>query len=93
MIDIPDKYKQFIEDNKDFFPDLDAIANKIWESTDNSDVIDCKRISFLSKCNLLSVKFVNFEEYMKKIFLLREKEDIEEIVNMEITSQLIKKFY
>lgn len=96
MIDIPDKYKQFIEDNKDFFPDLDAIANKIWESTDNSDVIDCKRISFLSKCNLLSVKFVNFEEYMKKIFLLRENEeneDIEEIVNMEITSPSIKKFY
>lgn len=77
---LPERYVKFIGDNKDFFCDLDMIAEKIWTSEDNSDVIDCKRISFLNKCNLLTVKFVKFEDYMNKILSLREQNEIQELV-------------
>jgi hypothetical protein len=69
---LPEKYINFIKENNDFFCDLDDIAEKIWSSKDNSDVIDCKRIPYLNKCNLMSIKFVKLEHFMNKIIKLRD---------------------
>lgn len=78
--ELPDKYDLFVKNNKELFPDLDEIANKIWLSDNNSDIIDCKRISFINKCNLTSIKFIKFNEFMDKIKILRgETETTEQI--------------
>ncbi len=75
-IELPEKYKQFVENNRDLFPDLTEIAEKIWTSSDNSELIDCRRISFVNKCNLLCVKFVGFNNFMSRISYLRDEIEV-----------------
>ena len=79
--DVPDKYKQFIEANPDFFPDLSRLAETIWINDDNSLIIDCRRVSFLNKCNLLGIKFIKFNDFMEKIVPLRDDIEVPNVVH------------
>lgn len=47
----------------EIFVKLSHIVNKISENKSNSDVIDCTRISYLNKCNLIGLKNVSFLNY------------------------------
>lgn len=69
--ELPKIYKEFVENNRDIFPDLSKISDQIWINSDNTHLLDCKRISFVNKCNLLCVKFVSFNDFMQRIIGLR----------------------
>ena len=64
---IPDNYKKIVENNEDIFPNLDAITDKIWNNEGTNETIECKRVPYINKCNLMCVKFVSFDEYKKVI--------------------------
>lgn len=72
--DVPEKYKEIIDKNPDIFPDLDKISHQIWSDENNSSVIECKRVPYISKCNLLGINFVLYSQYMNK---MRPVENIE----------------
>lgn len=76
MHNIPEKYIEFIEENTSIYPNLSESANRIWSGDRVWEIIDCKRINFLSKCNLLEVKHVSYNDYFSKIKLLRENTDV-----------------
>jgi len=84
--DVPDKYKSIIESNPEIFPNLDNVSDKIWSDENNSSVIECKRVPYISKCNLLGVNFVDFTSYIE---IMRNK-----ITNIEIENNdpVITKF-
>lgn len=86
--DLPEKYKKFVEENKDIFPDLSIISDQIWNNTDNSHLIDCKRISYVNKCNLLCVRFVSFDEFMSRLLCLRDR-DIDVDVDVDVNADMI----
>lgn len=67
--DVPNVYKTITND-KNLFPDLGEIVDQIWNGQ-GLNVIECKRIPYLNKCNLLTVPFVSFSEYMKLMIPLR----------------------
>jgi 5'-3' exonuclease len=71
MVNIPEPYMKFAHEHPDFFPDLTESVNKIWTGENASEIIDCKRINFLNKCNLLKVKHITYNEYFYKISKLR----------------------
>jgi 5'-3' exonuclease len=70
-IDVPDEYKKIINDDTDSYPDMDELSEKIWNGTDNTKLIESKRISYFAKCNLKSVKYMDYNEFMKNIKSLR----------------------
>lgn len=76
MYNIPEKYIEFIEQNPTICPKLTETVDRIWNGDRVNEIIDCKRINFLSKCNLLEVKHVPYADYFPKIKLLRETIDI-----------------
>ena len=80
-VELPEKYKSFVENNRDLFPNLTNIAHQIWSNNDNSNLIDCRRVSYVNKCNLLCIKFISFDEYMKRISHLRESDDCKKSEN------------
>ncbi|AYV84104.1 MAG: XRN 5'-3' exonuclease [Hyperionvirus sp.] len=53
-------YEKLLE-NRELFPDMQEYVNKIW-SGDSAEYIDCRRITFITKCVLKKVK--NFTEQM-----------------------------
>ena len=73
---IPEKYNQIVKSN--LFPDLNSIANDIWNGNNTNNIIDCRRIPYLNKCNLVGIEFLSFEKYMNMMYNLRngnEKEN------------------
>ena len=84
-MDLPDEYKIFVENNKDLFPDMNDISEQIWKNTDNSHIIECKRISYVNKCNLLCLQDINFNDFMSKIIVIRNisksKNEVDENYN------------
>lgn len=86
-VDIPEKYKEFVENNRDIYPNLSHIADEIWKGTDNSHLIDCRRISFVNKCNLLAVKPLGFSDFMQRIMFLRDDSN-----NIVIGKNFVKSF-
>lgn len=81
-INVGKKYKLFeevINKNKNLFPDLNEIINKIMQidnetSNYDSDIpIDCRRVSYFSKCTLKTVKDIKYNEFMKVIKPFRGK--------------------
>lgn len=76
MNGISERYNIFITENPEMFPDLTETINRIWTGDNVTEIIDCKRINFLSKCNLKLVPHVTYNTYFKKIKLLRGTEDI-----------------
>lgn len=79
--EIPEKYVNFIESNRDIYPDLSELANLIWENDDNSHLIDCRRISYVNKCNLLTINSVSFNEFMNRIGKLRDGVNLSQNTN------------
>jgi hypothetical protein len=76
MVSIPHEYEEFILQNPQMYPDLNDTVNRIWNGDNVNEIIDCKRVNFLSKCNLLSVNYVSYDEYFQKIKHLRRIEDV-----------------
>lgn len=76
MHNIPEKYIGFIEQNPTIYPNLTETIERIWNGDRVNEVIDCKRINFLSKCHLLEVKHIPYADYFPKIKLLREAGDV-----------------
>lgn len=74
--DIPDKYIDMIKNNTDIFTDLNITVNDLWSNKNTKQIIDCRRIPYLNKCNLLSIKTVKYNEYMKLMYMYRNKTDI-----------------
>jgi len=70
---IPDKYKHVIDENTDIFPDLDKLVDKIWDNENINEIIECKRVPYINKCNLMCVRFVPFDEYKDIIDLDNKK--------------------
>lgn len=70
--DIPSNYAKIINDDNNNFPDMDVIASKIWNGTNNSDLIESKRISYFSKCNLKGINFMDYDEFIKNYIDLRK---------------------
>lgn len=65
-IAVPDNYKSIIDKNNNLFPDLDTIVDKIWNNDSNDEeIIECKRVPYINKCNLTCVPFIKFTDYMK----------------------------
>ena len=62
------RYK-FAKNNPEICPDLDSQINQIWENTNiNSNFyIDCRRVSFITKCVLEKVKNMSYVDFMKLI--------------------------
>ena len=61
-----DGYQKLLENEK-LFPDMDAYVDKIWSSAtkdEPNEYIDCRRITFISKCVLKKVINLSFEEFM-----------------------------
>lgn len=87
MQNIPPSHLEFINMNPDIYPDLTETVNRIWTGDNVNEIIDCKRINFLSKCNLLEVKHVSYLEYFEKIKILRNFGDIP---NINITNLVHK---
>lgn len=80
-----------INNNPQVFPDLDLIINKIMNDdigNENSVPIDCRRVSYLSKCTLKSVKDISFREFMSITKKLREEEN-----NMKYSDKPFKKVW
>lgn len=79
--------KNIVENNPQIFPDLNLIIEKIMDNNNLNDKdipIDCRRVSYLSKCTLRSVKDISFHEFMDKVKTLRKN---------EINIKYIKPFY
>lgn len=74
--ELPEKYKMFVEENRDMFPSIVEIAKIIAENDDNSKIIDCRRISFVNKCHLLNVRYISYDEFMGRISHLRDETEI-----------------
>lgn len=70
-LDISHKYKDLIKSHKDIFIDLDLISDKIWSGYDNKKMIDCRRITFLNKCNLIGLNLISYHDYMNLLTPLR----------------------
>ena len=47
-----------------YFPDLQKIIEIILSKGGTKDIIDCRRITFLNKCNLTCVKTLNYQKYI-----------------------------
>jgi len=65
--DIPEKYKIIVNANANIFPDLDQITEQIWTDENNSSIIECKRLPYISKCNLLGIDFVSYSNFINKL--------------------------
>lgn len=71
IIDSLNIYKKLILDNKILFPDLDKQITEIWLGNKEKEYIDCKRITFITKCILEQVKNTSFTNFMKIVEPLR----------------------
>lgn len=71
---IPIKYIEFTNEKK-IYGDLTEVVDRIWNSNDVHEIIDCKRINFLNKCNLLTIPHVTYNEYFKQIKEFRSPGD------------------
>jgi 5'-3' exonuclease len=69
--DVPHIYDDIIN-NINMFPDLNSIVDDIWSGNNTNNIIDCRRIPYFNKCNLLTVPFVKFNEFMKLVIPLRD---------------------
>lgn len=58
--------------NSSLFPDMDDYVNKIWNIDTSDQYIDCRRITFITKCILKKVKNYSFEEFMNKVRFYRK---------------------
>jgi len=63
------KYIEFAKNNPEICPDLDSQINQIWENTNinNNFYIDCRRVTFITKCVLEKVKNMSYVDFMKLI--------------------------
>jgi 5'-3' exonuclease len=61
---IMEKYIKIIDKNPDIFPNLDQMIND-FENTNNNKLNECWRTSILNKCNLLTIKHVSFNDFIK----------------------------
>lgn len=61
------KYKKFAKDHSEICPNLDEQINKIWENTETekSFYIDCRRVTFITKCVLEKVENMSFDKFIK----------------------------
>jgi len=77
---LPDKYSNYetLRSNATLFPDLEKIADDIWQG---KNVIDCSYATYLSKCKLLTVKNLTFKNYIKILLPLRTEEQIKNIID------------
>lgn len=73
-INLDKKYKyikDIINENPNIFPDLNNIIESIMNTNNkfpeyNSNIpIDCRRVSYLSKCSLKTVRDIKFEDFIK----------------------------
>lgn len=79
-INLNSKYqfiKKIINDNPKIFPDLDIIIEQIFMNNSDKEqaTIDCRRVNFLSKCTLNTVKDIKFNEFMEVVTKERSKYD------------------
>lgn len=68
------KYKEFAKQHPEICPDLDEQINQIWENTGGNTnfYIDCRRVTFITKCVLEKVSNMSYINYMKIIKPLRK---------------------
>ncbi|AYV81955.1 MAG: XRN 5'-3' exonuclease, partial [Harvfovirus sp.] len=57
-------YEKLLE-NRELFPDMEQYVNKIYSEKNTEEYIDCRRITFITKCILKKVKNFSEEEFMK----------------------------
>ncbi|AYV76756.1 MAG: XRN 5'-3' exonuclease [Terrestrivirus sp.] len=69
---LPEQYRELIAKNKTMFPDINDQIKKIWEGKNPKEYIDCRRITFITKCILEKVKNLSWNEYKKYVVPLRE---------------------
>jgi len=77
---VPEEYLNEIKNNNEFFPNLDNIVEQIWDGINTNQVIDCKRILYLNKCNLTGIKFISFNKYMSVMEKYRNESDVPTIL-------------
>lgn len=75
FLNVPKKYDDIISQNNLFFADLDLIVTQIWNGENISNIIDCRRIPYLNKCNLIGVQTVQFNDFMELMIPLRNEND------------------
>lgn len=56
-------YEKLLE-NEDLFPDMEKYVDKIWNTDTSSEYIDCRRVTFITKCILKKVHNYPFNEFM-----------------------------
>jgi 5'-3' exonuclease len=56
-------YEKLLEDES-LFPDMDDYVSKIWNTSTSSQYIDCRRITFITKCILKRVHNYSFKDFM-----------------------------
>lgn len=66
---ILDKYLHIIKNNPNIFPDLNMIVKKLISGSCDviSEVIDCRRIQYVSKCNLHCINNISYDDYIYRI--------------------------
>lgn len=68
------QYQQLIKSHQDIFVDIDKQIDEIWNGN-GKDYIDCRRITFITKCILEKVPNKPFKEFMEIVKPLRVKGD------------------
>uniref|UniRef100_A0A6C0ECE8 Xrn1 N-terminal domain-containing protein n=1 Tax=viral metagenome TaxID=1070528 RepID=A0A6C0ECE8_9ZZZZ len=71
---IPQEYESIQKQHTNIFPNLDDIVKGITLERKGHELIDCRRVAYLSKCHLLTVETISFEEYMDIMFPIRKTE-------------------
>jgi 5'-3' exonuclease len=74
---IPDEYVSFVKKHKSIYPDVNAIADKIWSQKLNEEV-DCRGMIFVNKCVFRAVE----EEYP-----IKDNEFIEKVRKIPIVNE------
>ena len=59
-------YEILLKD-KELFPDMNDYVEKIWNTNSSSQYIDCRRITFITKCILKKVCNYSFKYFMEKV--------------------------
>jgi hypothetical protein len=69
---VPERYLSIINSDDEIFPDLDIIVENLWNGTNTENIIDCRRVAYLNKCNLVGLKMIKFDDYMVLMMPLRK---------------------